>query len=244
MDSKLKILRSVIAALCVVLAGSIAQGKCSHQQGIIRVIDPALNGDSLYLSPIPPQLFNTYVNGMFTTPRDIQSVVPVGNTVEFTTASYPALYEYLNPNGVSAEIFILAMPGDTITVEYHPGEYYPTVAGPKTTLDAFRIQEPIHNAYQKLLRIERSTSASDAEKASARDEYQSTLRALVEANLDNAGSVAVLIKMDRSSWDELLPKIQPQAYASPLIAPTYYFMLRCVNWGVKVTPAEVTEYTR
>lgn len=206
--------------------------------GIIRITDSF--NMPVSMAPVPPQLFNVYVNGFFSTPQNIQTFNPTGvATVEFKTASYPALFHYLNVGGTKAEIDILAMPGDTITVNYLAGKFFPEVTGPKTTRDYYRVQEPLHDAQQKLWAIERDTNSTEADIEAARAEFQTTLRELFLANVDNAGSVAVLMKIDRSSWKELLPLIKPEALESPLITPTYWFMRRCILNDIIITPAEV-----
>lgn len=190
-------------------------------------------GDEVALAPYTPAVGFGELMEMFITPDQIQQVtVGADSTAVFDVAPYPAFYHWVNTNDTRAEITIAAMPGDNITLKYMAGEYWPAIIAPKATADIIAIQKAIYPYYQENLRKSHAEGAGEADKEAAKAEFQQHMKELSLANSDNAGGIYAAFYANRHDWKELLSHLKPEALESPVIAPTWAFMMRCVNWGV------------
>lgn len=232
---------------CSLILGilSVATSSCSDNTtnyesfgtGIIRVVGDFSLGSRAHLMALPPQPFNSQINQYFTSPpATLQSDMTGGNKFTFHTVSFPAMYHF--DDGEHADINILAMPGDTITIDYSDS-YIPTVTGPKVTTDYYDTSVEIYMLGTKRSQLEKPGSNATAEEiAKADEEYHQALEALFKKNTDNAGAIAVMWYIGRENWDRLLPEISTELRNHPLLAPSLAFMHRCVNYGIVITPAE------
>ncbi|MBD5226199.1 MAG: hypothetical protein HDS68_09630 [Bacteroidales bacterium] len=238
--------------ICALISGilAIAISSCSSNKtdyegfgtGIIRVTGDFSIGNRGGLMALPPQPFNSHINEYFTSPPfTMQFDTTWGKQFSFHTVSFPAMYYF--DDGEHADINILAMPGDTITIDYSDN-FIPTVSGPKVTTDYYNTSVEIYMLDNKRRQLDRpGSNATPEEIAKADEEYHQALEALFRKNTDNAGSIAVMWHIGRENWDRLLPEISTELRNHPLLAPSLAFMHRCVNYGIVVTPAEEKTFT-
>lgn len=228
-------MKKILLFLCV--SAVFAFVSCSTDTmntdtGSIKVILGQCDADSVQLGAVAPRLFDVSCNFMFATPGEMQNVPVEDGKAFFHTDDAPALYCY------GLDVLFLAMPGDQVTLDFTDSVDYPEISGPKATVDAFEARRKTLAIENDIEGTARSAGADEAELSVAHEKCQAALKELFLENKDNAGSVGILLHIDRKDWDSLLPMIPESVYAHPLVAPTYSFMKRCVILDLKPVPVK------
>ena len=208
--------------------------------GVIRVIsNPKYSPGAGFISFLPPVMFDLEVMQMALTPAQLlYAEVDSAGVQSFPLVSMPALYSYSNSRGAAWNADVLAMPGDTILVDYRNRGSYAEVTGPKVTVDYYNMSCAVSKLYKKFLAVKFSEGATQDALDKAEAEFQAGVKELFLANTDNAGAICALKSLDRKEWNELLPMISKDVYEHPLLYPTYLFMDRCVKYSMTFVPGK------